>query len=142
MVSPSYRLLPTEPQKVTKVSIGSQLPGSWLMATLSVPAAWAVDRTAGSAPPSARARAVAVKVLRRESMFNSRDGKSAGPTCRKRKVQAARATRWPGANSTRGMIAGSSPTRRTGLGISPSISEVSMWRPGSATGTAANSLRV
>ncbi|MNW12087.1 hypothetical protein D3C71_2096870 [compost metagenome] len=67
---------PTEPQKVTKVSIGSQLPGSWLMATLSVPAACAVEKTAGSAPPSARVRAVAVKVVRRNCMFASKDGKS------------------------------------------------------------------
>ncbi len=35
-----------------------------------------------------------------------------------------------------------SPTRRTGLGISPLSSVVSICRPGSATGTAASSLRV
>ena len=70
MVRPSYRLLPTEPQKVTKVSIGSQLPGSWLMATLSVPAACA----AGRAEPRARASAVAEKVLLRKCMVASRDG--------------------------------------------------------------------
>ena len=45
MISPSNTWLPTAPQDTRKVAIGSQLPGSWCRATVSVPAAWVTGVT-------------------------------------------------------------------------------------------------
>ncbi|MNT87562.1 hypothetical protein D3C72_2279910 [compost metagenome] len=63
-----------------------------MMATLRVPAACAVDKTAGSAPPSARVRAVAVKVVRKNCMVAPGTGTRITPRKKGGCCYAARAT--------------------------------------------------
>ncbi|MCY1303272.1 hypothetical protein D9M68_377430 [compost metagenome] len=130
-------LVATDAQLTRKVSTGSQLPGSCGDDTVSVPAA-----KAGAAVMKLPAIARAMKAAWIPFLLIIYSLLFRQPSLGKKAAHAPLVTKWPGAISLRGRTAGSSPTRRIGLGISPSSMARSRPLPGSATGTAESSRRV